>query len=307
MHWRIKGVIQYVLSTVPGGTAVNDCLQLTVGGVRDFEGNVDRKVTDDLLVLLSHLRELQVRPQEMVFLEVGTGWYPTSPLCLSLAGAKTIKTFDIDRHMKHGLTFRLLQRLERHLPAIAKAALLPVSEVEAAYDSLRQARTLPELLERGRIEYFAPADASRTGLPAQSVDIVFSNSVLEHVPPEAILRIMQEGRRVLRPDGFAIHSVNCGDHYAYIDSNITPMNYFSFSERAWRFWNNKLGYQNRLRPQDLKELLQQGGLEIVREKFKPRPELLAALPKIKISPEFQRYTPEQLCTTSVDLVARRFA
>ena len=304
MNWRVKGVVQGVLSTVPGGGFINNRLQTTLGNLRDFEGNVDAKVVGDWLVLMSHMRELGVRPQNLDYVEVGTGWYPTLPLCYSLAGARSCRTFDVTRHLNQKMTFRMLRRLEIHLPAIAEGSFRPFEEVRAAYQSLCATNTTGELLRTARVEYRAPHDAAASELPDGSVDVIFSNSVLEHVPADAILRIMRESRRILRPGGLAIHSANCGDHYAYFDKSITPINYLTFSERQWKRWNNELLYQNRLRPSDFLHLAEEAGLRVILDKSKPRAELLAALPSLPIAPEFQHYGPSQLAATSIDFVAQ---
>jgi SAM-dependent methyltransferase len=304
MNWRVKGVVQGVLSMVPGGRIINNCLQVTLGSLRDFDANVDAKVTADWLTLAAHMQELGVRPQNLDYVEVGTGWYPALPICFWLAGARSCRTFDVTRHLNHKMTFRMLGRLEFYLPAIAKASFRPLAEVQAAYASLRNANTTEELLRVARIEYRAPHDAADSGLPESSADVVFSNSVLEHVPADAILQIMRETRRILRSGGLAIHSANCGDHYAYFDRSITAANYLTYRERQWSKWNNSLLYQNRLRPSDFIDLAEQSGLRIVLHKSKPNPHLLQVLPTLTIAPEFRRYPPEQLASTSVDFVAQ---
>ncbi len=63
MNWRVKGSVQGVLSVLPGGGIVNNCLQTTLGNLRDFEANVDAKVVADWLLLLGNMQELGVRPQ----------------------------------------------------------------------------------------------------------------------------------------------------------------------------------------------------------------------------------------------------
>jgi SAM-dependent methyltransferase len=198
----------------------------------------------------------------------------------------------------------MLSRLENHLPRIAEGSFRPLGEVQAAYLSLCDAKTTETLLRAASIEYFAPHDAAGTGLPDSSVDVVFSNSVLEHVPTDAILRIMHETRRILRKGGLAIHSANCGDHYAYFDRGITAVNYLTYPERQWSKWNNSLLYQNRLRPSDFIDLAEQSGLRIVLHKSKPNPQLLSVLPTLEIAPEFRRYPREQLASTSVGFVAQ---
>ncbi len=304
MHWKIKGVTQKALAAVPGGVSVNDLLQRLLGGLRNFGKNVDTKV-EDWRILASHTQELAIPIQGFRFLEIGTGWFPTLPICYSLAGASQIVTYDLTRHLSSRLTTRMLQRLTQHLPTIAQASARPSHLVESEFAELKQATDIPDLLRRARIDYRAPADATVTGLSAASIDVVFSNSVLEHVPPGVIQKMFDEAQRVLRPGGLMIHSVNCGDHYAYFDKKITFINYLTYPEDQWRFWDNQLLYQNRLRPSDFIKMAEQAGFRIVLRKQKPRPALLELLPTLNIAPEFRGYSPEELCTTSIDFVAQK--
>ncbi len=303
MNWRVKGVVQGVLSLAPGGRFVNNFLQTTLGNLRDFDANVDAKVVDDWLVLVENMREVGVGSLNLDYVEVGTGWYPTLPICYRLAGARSCRTFDVTRHLNRKMTSLMLRRLEHHLARIAESSFKPLEDVQADYARLCHAKTTEELLDAAAIEYLAPHDAAASGLPDASVDVVFSNSVLEHVPTNAIRRIMHETRRILRKGGLAIHSVNCGDHYAYFDRGITAANYLTYSQRQWSKWNNALLYQNRLRPSDFIDLAEQSGLRIVLLKSKPNPQLLSLLPTLQIAPEFRQYPAEQLASTSVDFVA----
>jgi SAM-dependent methyltransferase len=304
MNWRIKGLIQNVLSVVPGGRQLNTILQWQIGGLRQFDRNVEIKVCDDWAVLVSHLHELNVPMAGRTFMEVGTGWYPTLPVCFALAGVSRCVTFDVSRMLDWRLTQRMLQCLLPLLPRIADAAGVEHGVVDSRWRQFSSADGLDRFLSLAGIEYHAAADACRTGLPDASVDVVFSNSVLEHVEPHVNGALMKETLRVLRPGGLAVHSVNCGDHYAYFDRSITQINYLRFSERQWRCWNNALQYQNRLRADDFVNSATDAGLQVVLNRQRPRPELLQNFSRFPIAPQFSRYSKEQLCTTSVDFAAR---
>jgi SAM-dependent methyltransferase len=305
MDWRIKAIIQGTLARLPGGARVNDALQRTLGNLRDFEANVDAKVVGDWGVFLSHMRELGIDAANLDYVEIGTGWYPTLPLCFSLAGARSCRTYDVTRHLKSKLVFRMLRRLEHHLPLIAEASGRSPNEVRELYCQLSARDEVGQLLRLAKIDYIAPGDAAATGLADGSVDVVFSNSVLEHVPLPAITQIMRESRRILKPAGIAIHSANCGDHYAYFDKTITAINYFRYTEQEWRKWNNSLLYQNRLRPQDFLEIAKAAGLEPVLVKYSPRRDMIEALRRLPLASEFLKYAPNQLACTSIDFVAQR--
>ena len=304
MNWRIKGIVQKILSHAPGGMMLNDLLQRHAGDLRNFEDHVRRKLVD-WEILVSHSSQLGMPIAGTRLAEIGTGWFPTLPLCYALAGARSCETFDLTRHMHAGLTFRMLAALEPHLELIGRASGRPLDAVRHHYATLRNAPALEQLLQSAAIHYHAPGDATQTRLPDNSVDIVFSNSVFEHVPPQTIRAMLAESHRILRLGGLSIHSANCGDHYAYFDRSITAINYLTYTARDWDFWDNKLLYQNRLRPSDFLDMARQAGLEIALAYHKPKPHLIAALPKLEISQEFRQYPPEQLCATSVDFVGRR--
>jgi SAM-dependent methyltransferase len=304
VNWRIKGVVQKALGCIPGGMSVNDLLQRAAGGLRNFEHEVARKVSDWSLVM-GYLKEVAFPVEGARSLEIGTGWFPTFPVCFSLVGAGGCSTFDLSHHLSRRLTGRLFAALESHLSEIARAGDRSRDEVEEALRLARGADGMAEILHSLGINYYAPADATATALPPGSVDLVYSNSVLEHVPPRGIAALMKESYRVLRSGGLVVHGVNCGDHYAYFDRHITAINYLTYPERSWRFWNNKLLYQNRLRPKDLLGLAEEAGFEIVLRRQRARQELLEILPQLSIAPEFRPYSPEELCCTSVDFVARK--
>jgi SAM-dependent methyltransferase len=304
MNWRVKGLVQKALSTAPGGTHVNDMLQRTMGDLRNIDAAIDSKVVDDWIVLARALRGLNVQIHDAVLVEVGTGWFPVLPLCFAFAGARTCHTFDVARHLNTRLTSRAIARLNVHLPRVADAAGVSIEQVRERYTRVAQAPDIPAALDRAGVRYYAPADAAQTALGNRSVDVVFSNSVLEHVPGRAIAAILRETARIVKPDGVSLHSVNCGDHYAYFDRSITPINYLKYSDRQWKLWNNRLLYQNRLRPVDFLQLAEAAGLQVVLSRFTPKEKLLKMLPTLGVADEFKSYAPDQLCATSIDFAGR---
>ncbi len=307
MHWRIKGAIQKVLGYVPGGGHVHYLLQRTGGGLADFDRECDGKL-DDWRIMMGHLRTVNVPVLGSTLVEMGTGWYPTFPFCLYLAGARRVETLDLNPHLKPSMTIALAERLAKHVPLIARESARSEAEVavmqSALLASLRAGATLEEAT-KGVVRYRAPADASRTHLSDSSVDAIFSNSVLEHVPKQVIDDCLREAHRILRPGGVVFHSVNCGDHYAYVDRGVHQLHYLQYSERAWKKWNNAFLYQNRLRAVDFTKLAKEAGFEIEIDTSKPRPNRLRQLDGIRVDPCFSRYTREELAITTIDFVGRK--
>lgn len=305
MHWKFKGLLQALLARLPGGMALNDLLQQWAGGRRDARQHISDKFEGDWLVLMGMLGELGFAVRGRDLLEIGTGWAPALPLCFALAGARRVHCFDLHRHLVDKQVRATLAHLEPHLAALAAAAGEPEAVVRQRYARLMAAGNTAQLLQCAGIVYHAPADATATGLPDASVALVFSNSVLEHVHSAVLGPLMREAARLLAPDGLVVHSVNCGDHYAYFDRRITPINYLRFSARQWRLWNNTLLFQNRLRPPDFTRAATHAGLTIASQMQTVRTELMPLLTQWPVAAEFSAYTAQDLCTTSVTFAARR--
>ncbi len=308
MHWRIKGVLQKCLGAMPGGETLHYRLQRRFGGLRDPRREIGLKI-DDWEAMVRQLRDAGLDIRGARLLEIGSGWYPTLPLACHLAGAAKVHTCDLNRLLKPDLMRLCIDELERHLSRMAAACDAPLAQVEARYDRLRTAAAGsddPAVVTEGTIDYRAPADVAHdAGLAEGSIDAVFSNSVLEHVPPEAIARIHAASLRLLRPGAWAFHSVNCGDHYAYVDPAIHQLHYLRFSDGEWAFWNNRFLYQNRLRAHQFVDGAREAGFEIVLDTSHARPQRLAQLQAMTVAAEFAHIAPERLCVTTVDFIGRK--
>lgn len=304
MNWKIKAVVQGALAHTPGGVGLNERLQRLFGERKDSRAHIDSKVQNDWLLHMSYLQRLGFKVQGRHLLEIGSGWLPILPLCFVLAGVSKVTSVDLSRHLRFDEVRQALEHLQRHLAAIANVSGQPLEQAQAKWQALMAEPDGAAILAKAGIEYHAPADATRTGLPDASIDMVFSNSVLEHVPPTVLDAMMRETRRLLRADGIAMHGVNCGDHYAYFDKSITAIHYLRYSAKQWRWWNNDVLYQNRLRPMDFLACAERAGLTIAFAIHQPKPALLAKLAELPIADEFKHYSAEQLCCTSIDFIAR---
>jgi SAM-dependent methyltransferase len=257
--------------------------------------------------MLNHLQVVGITLAGARLLEMGTGWYPTFPFCLYLGGAARVDTVDLNRYLRVDLTQMCAARLAAHTSTIADASGCREAEVAARQRALVAALGSGVSIETatdGVVAYRAPCDASATGLPSGSIDVVFSNSVLEHVPGSVIEACFAEARRLLRPRGIVFHSVNCGDHYAYVDRSIDQLHYLRYSDHVWRRWNNAFLYQNRLRAIDFTRMARAAGFAIEIDTSRASPKRLAQLDATPVHPDFTRYTREQLAITSIDFIGR---
>ncbi|SFN00315.1 class I SAM-dependent methyltransferase [Dokdonella immobilis] len=307
MNWKLKGMLQRALSHLPYGSWMHFHLQRRFGGLRDFNREFDVKLSD-WTIMLRRLGEAGFDISGKRLFEIGSGWYPTFPLACYLGGAARVTTVDLNRHMRPGLLRACAERLGENLSTLCAATGADEASVRARHSKLIEVLGHGGDLASatsGVIDYRAPADATRTGLEDGQIDCIFSNSVLEHVPLAVIGAMFAEARRILDTDGVMFHSVNCGDHYAYVDRSINQLNYLRFSDEQWNRWNNAFLYQNRLRAHVFIEQAEAAGFEILLNTAKASDLRLSQLASMPVHPQFSAIPAERLCITSIDFIARK--
>jgi SAM-dependent methyltransferase len=101
-----------------------------------------------------------------------------------------------------------------------------------------------EMLEACSARYETTGLEALRRIADRSVDLVFSQAVLEHVRLREFDRLIGEMRRILTPAGVASHQVDLKDHLA------AGLNHLRFSESLWEseFMARSGFYTNRLRP-----------------------------------------------------------
>lgn len=199
-------------------------------------------------------------------LEIGTGWVPVVPLLLHLMGAGRILTIDLNRHLQAGLTLRAVPLLADCFEDIHRRCGADVAAMQHRLQRLLAAKTVDELFALANIEYRAPGNAAETDLPAGSIDIVYSNLVLEHVTPSALAAITAEARRILAPGGVCWHNVDHGDHYAATRPGMSIINFLTYSQRTWDWLGqNDILWQNRWRSIEYRHLFERHGFEVAHQ------------------------------------------
>ncbi len=105
------------------------------------------------------------------------------------------------------------------------------------------AETLDEILAACDARYLILGIEGFSSIETGTVDLIFSQAVLEHVRKYEFLDTMRECFRVLTPEGIASHQVDLKDHLGGALNNLR------FSERVWEseFFVSSGFYTNRIR------------------------------------------------------------
>jgi len=177
------------------------------------------------------------------FLEIGAGRDLSVPIALRLQGVGRVDAVDISRLAK-------LDLVGHSAAHMAARATVPPIRVDSWDD-----------VEAFGVMYHAPANLG--SFAEASIDCVCSNEVLEHLDPEHLRETADATRRLLRPGGISVHTIDYSDHYARSDTRIDRFNFLTFDDRAWRKHDSAFQYVNRLRHSDYVRIFESSGLRLL--------------------------------------------
>ena len=136
-----------------------------------------------------------------------------------------------------------------------------------------------------------------TGIADESIDIIISTSLLEHVYD--LEAAFAEMRRVLAPQGCMVHSVDLRDHF-FFDH---PLHFLRYAPWWWRnFYTRPSTYTNRHRAPRYFGLLEKYGFEVLYHKTDSTDH---PLKQFGVHPCFSGYSEEELRTVYLLFAARK--
>lgn len=303
MNWKIKALIQKSIAYLS-----EDIAQQIYFKLQYRFGNASPSSlydTKKAFFFLDHTRR-QFGNTHQTYLEVGSGWTLFLPMALWLGGAKRVITIDLHRYVKPILVKEYIEYWKKNYDYLEKefSRFTPTSEFSKRFDLLYECRgDINAIYDLANIDYTAPGDAASTGLADSSIDVHLSTNVLEHIPENTILDILEEAYRVLKPGGLLLHRINPGDHFEHADSSISSIHFLQFDQKTWDWWaGNPFAYHNRLRADDLILLFKKADFEpnIVEQVVD---EKAVSLIKngFRVDPTFAHHSTEDLATLGLIL------
>ena len=311
MDWKVKAFIQNCIASVPNTLSYEIYFRM-----QRYFGNL-KKPFNSLKYFstgVQMLRKIQLYGNGIngkTFFEVGSGRAPLMPVVFWLSGAEKTITMDLNPYLRNELVKDMLFFVKTQKNEIKNifGELLDKKRFNQLLEySEKNKIDKKDILELCRIEYIAPGDAAKTNLPPKSIQYHVSRTVYEHIPLTIIHDILKEGNRIIAKDGLFINDIDYGDHFSYMDKNISVINFLQYSDKEWdKYAGNRYMYMNRARHDDFIELFKVVGhdfLEIkphLDEKIK---EMLENN-EIALDTRFKNKSKEILSITSSLFITRK--
>ena len=239
--WVIKIMIKLLLGHLPFKHQLFRHLYLFRHGAMDEPSYV-------LKVFRQHFEKAfpEGPPNDFVALELGPGDSLASCLIANSFGVKKIYHLDVGSYATKDIrVYRKIAQILKHLGI----------ENIPNIDNLH---TIEEMLALCNATYLTNGLNGFKIIPSDTVDFIWSQSVLEHIRKKDFKKMMVELYRVLKSNGLVSHTVDLQDHLQKSLHNLR------FSESLWEreFFANSGFYTNRLRYSESLKIMEDIGFKI---------------------------------------------
>ena len=190
-------------------------------------------------------------PKDFYALELGPGDSVLSGLIAHAYGAK--QTWLVDAGEFSDTSFFACQETIKLLNAQGKS--LP---------DIKSAETIDEILRLNGVKYLTKGTASLAEIPDSTIHFMWSHVVLEHISRAEFPVFLKELRRIISPNGIAVHSIDFRDH---LNGGLNNLRFASFIWES-RIFREGGFYTNRIRPREMLAMFVSAGfnVELVKEK-----------------------------------------
>ena len=276
--WFIKILIKIILYRLPFVYQIWQKIGIFRHGKMD---NIDYAIEKFFM----HIRDLNIDIKNIkgkTILELGPGDSAASALIACSLGAKCI-LIDANNFISNKIDF--YYQLEKRL-------------LEMNYNppKINGIKNIHEILKLCKSDYYIEGEKSIKLIKSNSIDLIFSTAVLEHLKLDEFEIIIKEMRRILKNDGFTSHEVDLKDHLN------KSLNNLRFSSRIWEsnLFSNSGFYTNRLRYSQIIKIFETSGfnVQILRQKKWNRYPINIKL----INKEFRNELNEELLISSFNLI-----
>jgi len=302
--WQRRVLVYKLFGRLPYGNRLFDLVRATVGLNRNFDISRRHYSIVEMSDMLAQAGK-SVEGKQLV--EIGAGWHPVLPALFYGMGAARIVMTDIVKHIQQSYVEQTLDYLIAHADEIAQTVGVPANQLSTRWQTLHpKGKAWDRVWHTQGIHYDAPFNFMETRWPANSVDMIYSNSCISYIPFSTLKKIFQESVRILKPGGWIAHNLMPYDDYASNDASITPLNFLRYDAKTWeRIGNCALHYQNRCRPADYLKLAERYGLRVLFSKRRQHHLSVTMLDRHQLDAAFRDLSEEELLCAHFSIVAEK--
>lgn len=163
---------------------------------------------------------------------------------------------------------------------------------------LSHCRDVDEILAKCHARYLTNGLESLKAIEDQSVDVIFSQAVLEHIRTGEFVDMIRECRRILKLGGTCSHEVDLRDHLGGALNNLR------FSALVWEsdFFAKSGFYTNRIRYSQMLELFRQAGFLV--EVIAVHRWAECPTPRHRLAREVRDWQNDELCVSVFEVLLR---
>lgn len=313
----VKMCIQKVIGSLPSRLAFS----LNEASVRMLRGQVQHRfdTVERANKGLSNLRMLQ---EDVGFemsganvLELGTGWHGIDIILFHLLGAASVVTVD---HWSHLRVEVVKDQIEGIYHAREELDFEILGQKEEFYNRLDDLRhkaascpALKDLLAVMGVSYRITkhSDVSKLNLVEKSVDLFYTESVLQRIPDKVLFRIVNYvGNVLLTSEGVVFARTDQKDIHTqdHVAGDSWGLEYLKYSDPLWNLLSSeKLNWQNRLRESDFVELFENSAMHIVKTHSVAEEADVKYIQGMRLAKRFRGYDLRDIAVRTSIIVAKR--
>ncbi len=157
--------------------------------------------------------------------------------------------------------------------------------------------TFDDVLNFYNAKYLTSGLESFRKIDDNSIDFIFSHSVMEHVRKNELNQVIKEMYRILKPDGVISHNINYKDHLGQSLNNLR------FSEQIWEsdLFAKSGFYTNRIPAIEMHQYFKKIGFHLVKEDFGRWDKL--PINRNNLAKEFKKFTNDELMRPTSRFIA----
>ncbi|WP_204138883.1 class I SAM-dependent methyltransferase [Halomicronema sp. CCY15110] len=279
--WQIKILAKILLRRLPVGYSFWKKIGI-------FRHGYMESVEYSYSIFKTHFENVKP-PKNFVSLELGPGDSVLSAIMNKAFGGS--RCYLVDSGYFANFQLSVYQKAETFLQA---------SDLKFQSDrltKLKDSASSPEqILELYDCQYLTDGLDSLHSIPDKSVDLVWSQAVLEHVRQRDFVATMKELRRIIRENGKCSHTIDLKDHLG------GSLNNLRFSGRVWEseFMASSGFYTNRIRYSEMIRLFEATGFAVEVTDIQRWDSL--PIPRAKLAQEFQHLSDDELCVQEFTVI-----